>query len=118
MRKLTTVAAMLALVLAVAVPAIAQVSQGTANQSESGNLSPSFTVTDSSSNSSQSVSPLQFGNTGNVNNSQGFLQYASGSGNLQAEGPTITFAPQLNGSSNQPVQQSSGANGSAQYPAS
>jgi hypothetical protein len=114
LKKLTTVAAILALVLAVAVPAIAQVSQGFGNQGQSGNVSPSFTVTDSSSNASQSVSPLQFGNTGNVSNSQGFLQYASGSGNLEAEGPTITFAPQLNASSNQPVQQSSGANGSGQ----
>src|SRR5438270_7178382 len=105
MKKLIMVTAMLALVLALAVPAIAQVSQGLGNESESGNVSPSFSVQSSGNNSNQCVNPLQFGNTGNLDNSQGFLQYASGSGNLEAEGPTFTFAPVETAPCTQAVQQ-------------
>ena len=139
MKKLMMIAAMVVLVAALAVPAIAQVrfhngfdnnnfnrfnhngfdnfdgvngggvSQGIANESESGNVTPSFSVTSSGDNSNQCVTPLQFGNTGNLNNAQGFLQYASNSGNLEAEGPSFVFAPSLSASCNQAVQQSSAA---------
>ena len=113
MKKLMLVTAMLALVLAVSVPALAQVSQGLAENQTSGNVTSDFTANSTGNNSSQCVTPLQFGNTGNLNNAQGFLQYASGSGNLEAEGPTFDFAPVLNGGCNQTVQQSSAA--SSQY---
>ncbi len=124
-KKLLILAAMVALVAAVAVPAIAQarlhhgfgnnggVSQGLGNESESGNVTPSFSVLSSGNNSNQCVTPLQFGNTGNLNNSQGFLQYASGSGNLEAEGPSFNFSPELTAPCEQTVQQSSAA--SSQY---
>ena len=85
------------------------ISQGLANESESGDVTENFSVTSSGDNSNQCVTPLQFGNTGNLNNAQGFLQYASNSGNLEAEGPSFTFAPQLNGGCTQQVQQSSAA---------
>jgi hypothetical protein len=83
--------------------------QGISNESESGDVTPSFSVQSSGSNSNQCVTPLQFGNTGNLNNAQGFLQYASGSGNLEAEGPAFTFAPELTAPCTQAVQQSSAA---------
>jgi hypothetical protein len=89
------------------------VANDVSNESESGDVTPSFSVESTGNNSNQCVTPLQFGNTGNLNNSQGFLQYASGSGNLEAEGPTFDFAPVLNGGCNQQVQQSSAA--SSQY---
>jgi hypothetical protein len=124
LKKLMMLVAMLAMVVSVAVPAIAQVhhilnngfgqnnggvNQGLANESESGNVTPTFSVTSSGDNSNQCVQPLQFGNTGNLNNAQGFLQYASNAGDLEAEGPSFTFAPQLNGGCTQQVQQSSAA---------
>jgi hypothetical protein len=109
LKKLMMLAAMLALVLAVAVPAIAQVSQGLGNEGESGNVSPSFSVQSTGNNSNQCVTPLQFGNTGNLNNAQGFLQYNSLAGDLQAEGPTFEFAPELTAPCTQAVQQSSAA---------
>src|ERR687884_683444 len=90
-------AAMLALVLAVAVPALAQVTQGTANESESGNVELSFSVQSTGNNSNQCVTPLQFGNTGSNQNAQGFLQYASSSGDITGTGGTFTFAPVLSG---------------------
>jgi hypothetical protein len=130
---------MLALVLSLGVPAVAQaipfdnrnngfdhngfnnfnginggdLSQGIGNESESGNVTENFSVTSSGDNSNQCVTPLQFGNTGNLENGQSFLQDHSLSGNLQAEGPTFDFAPVLNGGCTQDVQQSSAA--SSQY---
>jgi hypothetical protein len=108
-------AAMLALVvLAVVAPAaIAQVSQGVANEDETGNVSLSFSVTSTGNNSNQCVTPLQFGNTGSNQNAQGFLQYASTTdgafGDITGTGGTFTFAPELTAPCTQAVQQSSAA---------
>ena len=112
MKKLMMLAAMLALVLAVAVPAIAQVSQGLANEGESGNVTPSFSVQSSGNSSNQCVQPEQFGNTGNLNNAQGLLQYNSTIGGpfgAEFEGPSFTFAPVETAPCTQYVQQSSAA---------
>ena len=144
MRKLVMLAAMLALVVALAVPAIAadrngtffnndnndnhnndiffndnfdrfngnnngDISQELGNETESGDVSLDFSVQSSGDNSNQCVTPLQFGNTGNLQNAQGFLQYASSADDLEAEGPTFTFAPVLTAPCDQAVQQSSAA---------
>ena len=109
MKKLMMLAAMLALVLAVAVPAIAQVANGVGNESESGDVSPSFSVQSTGNNSNQCVTPLQFGNTGNFQNAQGFLQYNSTDDDLSGEGGTFEFAPELTAPCTQAVQQSSAA---------
>jgi hypothetical protein len=102
-------AAMLALVLAVAVPALAQVTHELGNEDQTGDVSLSFSVTSTGSNGSQCVTPLQFGNTGSNQNTQGFLQYASEAGDLQGEGGALTFTPSLSGGCEQTVQQSSAA---------
>src|ERR671933_914079 len=102
-------AAMLALVLAVAVPAVAQVSQGNANKDTSGNVTDTFSVQSTGDNSNQCVNPLQFGNTGSNQNAQGFLQYASTADDLQAQGGTFSFTPTLSAPCEQTVQQSSAA---------
>ena len=110
-KKLMLLAAMLALlVLVAAAPAaIAQVSQGVANESETGNVQLSFSVQSTGNNSNQCVTPLQFGNTGSNQNAQGALQYASTSGDIELEGGAMTFAPVLSGGCTQQVQQSSAA---------
>jgi hypothetical protein len=103
-------AAMLALLLIVAMPAIAQVSFGTGQGIEdTGNVTTTTTVTSTGDNSNQCVAPLQFGNTGNVQNAQGFLQYASTSGDIEFEGSSMSFAPTLTNTCNQAVQQSAAA---------
>ena len=109
MKKLMMLAAMLALVLAVAAPAIAQVSQELGNEDETGNVELSFSVLSKGNNSNQCVTPLQFGNTGSNQNAQGFLQYASTADDLEGEGATFTFAPELTAPCTQAVQQSSAA---------
>jgi hypothetical protein len=102
-------AAMLALVLALAVPALAQVGQELGNEDETGNVDLSFSVTQTGNNSSQCVTPLQFGNTGSNQNTQGFLQYNSTADDLSGEGGEFSFAPVLSGGCEQTVQQSSAA---------
>ena len=110
MKKLMIFAAMLALVLTVAVPAIAQVSQEFGQEIEdTGNVTLNTNVTSTGDNGNQCVAPLQFGNTGNVQNAQGFLQYASESGDIEFGGSSMTFSPTLTNSCQQTVQQAAAA---------
>ena len=109
MKKLVMLAAMLALVLAVAIPPLAQVSNENANEKQSGDVSATFSVQSTGNSSNQCVTPLQFGNTGSNQNGQAFLQYASEADDLEGEGATFTFAPELTAPCTQQVQQSSAA---------
>jgi spore coat protein U-like protein len=113
LKKLMMVAAMLALVLTIAAPAIAQVTNAGGQEAESGDVTPSFTATQSGNNSSQCVRPLQFGNTGSLQNNQTFLQYGSTIegpfGDVELEGSNFSFTPSLTGNCEQTVQQSSAA---------
>ena len=111
MRNLMMVAAMLALVLVVAAPAIAQVTNAVGQESESGDVSLNFSATQSGNNSNQCVTPLQFGNTGSLQNGQAVLQYGSTSGDIELEGSTFEFSPTLTANCTQAVQQSAAASG-------
>jgi hypothetical protein len=101
--------------------------QGISNESESGDVTPSFSVESTGNNSNQCVTPLQFGNTGNFNNAQGSLSFGNGFDNgfdngfgfspffdgfgnsTELEGGQFDFSPVLNGGCTQQVQQSSAA---------
>lgn len=112
MKKLMMLVAMLATVLAVAVPALAQpVNNGTAQEDESGNVELSFSVDQSGNNSDQCVTPQQFANTGSQQNGQGVLQYVSASGDINPEDGAFTFAPESTVPCTQAVQQSAAASG-------
>ena len=111
MKKLMMVAAVVALVLAVAVPAIAQVKNGTAQSDSTGNVTGSFSAQQSGSNSSQCIRPQQFGNTGSSQNAQGVIQYNSTSGKIEPSGSTFTLAPELTAPCTEQVQQSAAASG-------
>ena len=111
MKKLMMLAAMLALVLVVSAPAIAQVTNAVGQEAESGDVNLGFTATQSGNNSNQCVTPLQFGNTGSLQNAQGVLQYGSRSGDVELGGSTFEFSPSLNASCDQKVQQSAAASG-------
>ena len=82
------------------------VSQAIGQESESGDVAINSTVTGSGDNSNQCVTPLQFGNTGSLQNAQGVLQYGSESGDIGLEGSSFVFAPSLNANCDQKVQQS------------
>jgi hypothetical protein len=105
-------AATLAIGLLMAMPAIAQVSFGEGQGIETtGKVTTTTNITSTGNNSTQCVAPEQFGNTGNVQNAQGFLQYGSTSDDIEFEGSTMSFTPSLTNSCTQPVQQAAAAGG-------
>ena len=113
MKKIMLIAALLAMVLVAAVPAIAQVSQGVGGaEQESGDVEMEFSVSNSGDNSNQCASALQFGNTGNFANSQGVLQYASEADDFEFSGNEVVFEPSLAQECEQAVQQSAAASSS------
>ncbi len=109
MKKVMLLAALLAMMLVAAVPAIAQVSFELGGQAaESGEVEQEFEVANTGANSNQCVGFQGFGNTGNLQNSQGALQYSS-EGGVAFEGGSFEFAPASGTSCEQAVQQSAAA---------
>lgn len=104
-------AVMLALALAAAIPAAAQVvSQEIGQETESGEISLDFSVTGTGDYNSTCVAPLQFGNTANLQNAQGFAQYSSDiDGDFEAGGSEFVFEPSIDITCDQAVQQSAAA---------
>ena len=109
MRKLMMLATILALVLAAAAPAIAQVSLGASNSGSSEELSTEFAVENSGDYASQCVPAEQFGNTGNFNNAPAFLQYAGDADDFEPGGLSVGFGGSVSADCPSTVQQSSAA---------
>src|SRR5215211_3454260 len=112
MKKLMILAAMLALALAAAVPAIAQVGLEAENEAESEEFAGEFEVANEGDYASQCVPAIQFGNTGNFNNAPSFLQYASQSDDFEPGGLEFAFEPEMDVNCESTVQQSSAASSS------
>jgi len=74
MNKFMILAVMLALTLAVTVPAIAQIGGGVGQSSESGDDAIGFKVSNKGDYASQCTPAVQFGNTGNFDNGHSFVQ--------------------------------------------
>ncbi len=70
-------AALLAMMIVAAVPAMAQVSNDFEQESDSGDADQTFTVTGEGSNGNQCANVSGVTNTGNLQNETGFIQYAS-----------------------------------------
>ena len=104
------------------------VSQGLAERSTTGNVTTNFTAQSTGDNSNQCVAPLQFGNTGAQQNTQGVLQFGSntggsfpffdgffpfggtfGGGEIDLTGGTFEFSPTLSAPCTPQVEQSSAA---------
>ena len=110
MKKLMVLVAMLAMLLVVAIPAVAQISEEFGQEIDNtGDVTLNTTVTSSGDNGSQCVAPLQFGNTGNTQNVQGFLQYNSTADDIEFSGSSMTFTPSLTNTCQQTVQQAAAA---------
>ncbi len=105
------IAAMLALLALVAVPAIAQVGLEAGNEAESEDVELEFSVANEGDYASQCVPAIQFGNTGNFNNTPSFLQYASTSDDFEPGGIEVAFAPGLEVACESAIQQSAAASG-------
>src|ERR671933_803472 len=94
LRKLMMLGALVAMVVVAAAPALAQVSQ---EQSErritSGKSSPSFSVSNKGNNANLCPTGQQVGQTGNVANEQGAVQYQSTSDDIDFSGSSLTITP-------------------------
>jgi hypothetical protein len=76
---------------------------------ETGDVDLSLGIGNSGNNSSQCVAPMQFGNTGNLQNQQGFLQYGSEADDVEFSGSQFVFAPKQLVSCDQSVEQAASA---------
>ncbi len=110
MKKLIMLAALLALAMAMAVPAIAQVGLESGNEAESEEVATEFAVENTGDYASQCVPALQFGNSGNFNNAPSFLQYAVDEGSdFEPGGIEFSVEPEMAVDCASEVQQSSAA---------
>ena len=113
MKKLLILAAMLALALAIAIPATAQLSTEFEQEDvESGAIETNFEVSNEGDYASQCTPALQFGNTGNFNNGSSFVQYDSVSDDFEPGGIEFAFEPEQSTECANTIQQSSAASGS------
>ena len=115
MKKLMMLAAMLAMamVLMAALPAIAQVTQGTEQEAESGEVDQTFEVTGSGDNSNQCAGIQGTTNTGESQNVLDVLQYASTADDFEFEevGSDIAVSPTNTTTCDQQVNQAASASG-------
>src|SRR5215217_5048496 len=109
-------AAIVALALVAAVPAVAQVAGGVGQESESGDFSANFSVENTGDYASQCTPAIQQGNTGNFNNAPSFLQYASEADDFQPGGIEVAFEPSLTADCSSTIQQSSAASSGGSDP--
>jgi nitrogenase subunit NifH len=112
MRKLMLLAAMVAIVLVAAAPAIAQVSQGFSQEDvESGGVSPAVGISNTGNNVNLCPTIHQSANSGNVQNEQGVVQYQVEIGDIGFGGSSITFETESAGECTQTIQQAASASG-------
>src|SRR5919202_880749 len=99
-------AAMLAIVVLEAAPAIAQVSQEFSERRiTSGKASPKVEVKNTGNNANLCPTTQQVVNTGNVANEQGVVQYASESDDISFSGSEITVTPSVTATCDQTLRQ-------------
>jgi hypothetical protein len=113
MRKLMLLAAILAMALVAVAPAIAQVSQESEQDTDSGDVDQSFTVTGGGDNSNQCVGLSGVANTGNAQNQIDLIQYASTADDFEFDetGSTLTVSPVNTTDCTQAVNQAASASG-------
>ena len=85
MKKMMLLAALLAMLVVAAVPAIAQVGQETELEGESGDVDQAFEVSGAGDNGNQCVGINGTANTGNSQNEIGLIQYASEADDFEFE---------------------------------
>jgi hypothetical protein len=113
MKKLMLLAALLAMLVVVAVPAIAQIDQESEQETESGDVDQSFTVTSEGDNSNQCAGIQGVANTGNAQNQTSLIQYGSDADDFEFDevGSTITSSPVNTTECDQQVNQAATASG-------
>ena len=110
MRKLMVLGAMLAMMLVVAAPAVAQVGQGFSERRiTSGKASPSTRISNTGDNVNICAPIQQVVNTGNVANEQGITAYESRLDDVDFEGSDITLEPSETVECTQSIEQAAAA---------
>jgi hypothetical protein len=102
-------AAILALALGAAVPAMAQLESGAEQESESGDVPLSYEVSNTGNYASQCTPAIQFGNTGNFDNASSFVQYDGEADDFQPGGIDFAVEPSSTVDCSNTIQQSSAA---------
>jgi hypothetical protein len=111
LKKLMLLAALLAMVVVAAVPAIAQIEQGNEQEVESGDSSQTFTVTGGGDNSSACQNVSGVSNTGNAIQNTSVLQYASPTNPEIEDVGNFEISPESSTTCDQKVQQAASASG-------
>lgn len=112
MKKLMLLAALLAMVVVAAVPAIAQVTNSNEQENKSGDSSQTFTVTGGGANSNACQGIQGVSNTGSAVNNTGILQYASTGGEIEiGDSGNFAISPSTSTSCKQAVNQAASASG-------
>src|SRR3712207_9477358 len=106
MKKLMLLAAILAMVIVAAVPAIAQIGQESEQEAESGDVNQSFTVTSEGDNSNQSAAVHGTVNTRNSQRQTSIVPSGSEAEDMELEGgSSIEGSPELESQSQQAADQ-------------
>ena len=100
---------MLALTMAIAVPAFAQLRSGIEQEPESDDVALDFSVENSGNYASQCTPAIQFGNTGNFENASSFVQYDGTADDFEPGGIEFGVEPTSDVTCDRTVQQSSAA---------
>ncbi len=112
MRKLMMLAAIVAIVLVAAAPAMAQLEQEFSQEDvESGGVSPAVGITNSGNNVNMCPVIHQSANSGNVQNEQGAVQYEVEVDDVGFGGSNITMASESAGECTQTISQAASASG-------
>ena len=113
MKKLMLLAALLAMLIVAAVPAIAQIGQESEQETESGEVDQSFEVAGSGDNSNQCANIQGVVQTGNVQNQTSLIQYGCEADDFEFDevGSTITVSPSNTTTCDQQVNQAASASG-------
>ena len=106
-------AALLAMLIVAAVPAIAQIGQESEQETESGEVDQSFEVSSTGDNSSQCAGIQGVANTGNAQNQIDLIQYGSEADDFEFDegGSTLDVSPTSTTECDQQVNQAASASG-------
>ena len=103
-------AAMVALALVAAAPAVAQIPQEFEQEDvESGGVEPVTEIANKGNNVNLCAAVLQSAQSGNVQNQQGVNQYQDELDDIEFEGSTITITPELVSECTQTIEQAAAA---------
>jgi hypothetical protein len=113
MKKLMLLAALLAMLIVAAVPAIAQIGQEAEQETESGEVDQSFEVAGSGDNSNQCANIQGVANTGNAQNQIDLIQYGSEADDFEFDevGSSLDVSPENSTTCDQQVNQAASASG-------